>query len=149
MHTTEATHTTLLSLPVPPKFRLDAVVRSHGWYDLPPFNRSADGSLAFVAMLDGQPAVCIVREPADPDADRLPALQLEVVTAEPPSPEAEAQALAAARAVLSLDWEIEPFLALTDSDPSLAWVRAAGGGRLLRAPAGFEDLIKLICPPTP
>lgn len=143
MHTTEAMHATIVALPVPTNFRLNAVVQSHGWYDLPPFNRGEDGSLSFVAMIDGQPAACTVREPADP----APALELalEIHTAEPPTPEAEAQALAAARAVLALDWEIEPFLQLTDADPSLAWVRAAGGGRLLRAPTVFEDLVKLIC----
>jgi N-glycosylase/DNA lyase len=156
MYTTEATHATLVALPVPTNFRLDAVVQSHGWYDLPPFNRGQDGSLGFVAVIDGQPVACAVREsrgaadsglgglsPAGPAI--APALELEIFTTDPPSPAAQSAALAAARAVLALDWEIEPFLQLTDGDPSLAWVRAAGGGRLLRAPTVFEDLTKLVC----
>ena len=142
MHTLEAMHVTLVALPVPANFRLNAVVQSHGWYDLPPFHREADGSLGFVAVIDGHPVACTVRE----SADHAPAeLTLEIHSTDPPSPAAQFQALAAARAVLALDWEIEPFLQLTDGDPSLAWVRAAGGGRLLRAPTVFEDLTKLIC----
>ena len=145
MHTTDA-RTTLLTLPVTAHFRLDAVVRSHGWYDLPPFERARDGSLTFVTTIDGQPATCTVREPSDPEPEHTPpALEVEILSNEPPSAEGEAQALAAARAVLALDWEIEPFLKLTDADPALSWVRAAGGGRLLRAPTVFEDLTKLIC----
>jgi N-glycosylase/DNA lyase len=72
-------------------------------------------------------------------------IELEVVIDGELSPEVRAAAEAGARAVLSLDWEIEPLHVLTDSDPSLSWVRAAGAGRLLRAPTVFEDLTKLIC----
>src|SRR6266496_25690 len=27
----------IIRIPLPPRFSFDAVIRSHGWYDLPPF----------------------------------------------------------------------------------------------------------------
>jgi N-glycosylase/DNA lyase len=130
-----------LPITVPPNFRLDTVVRSHGWYDLPPFSRGEDGSLRLVASIEGRAASCTVYEPSGATTG----LEIEVVIEGGSSPEVQAAAEATARAVLALDWEIEPLHALTDADPSLAWVRAAGAGRLLRAPTVFEDLTKLIC----
>jgi N-glycosylase/DNA lyase len=129
-------------LTLPSNFRLDSVVRSHGWYDLPPFVRGEDGSLGFVALIAGQPASCTLRESPGGAGS---VLEMEVVSAGGLGQEVEAAAEAAASAVLALDWEIEPLYALTDTDPDLAWVRAAGAGRLLRAPTVFEDLTKLIC----
>jgi len=136
---------TRVTLDVPAGFRLDAAVRSHGWYDLPPFMRGEDGSLAFVAEIAGRTLALRVGE-SEPAGNGAPAALALDVHADGPL---DADALAAARAVASdvlmLGVDLEPFHALVDGHPDFGWVRAAGAGRLLRAPSVFEDLVKLIC----
>jgi len=43
-----------------------------------------------------------------------------------------------------LDQDLAPFYAAVADDPELAWA-ARGGGRMLRAPTVFEDLVKTVC----
>lgn len=62
------------------------------------------------------------------------------------APEAPAEAVRAClRAVLRLDEDLTSFYALADDDPAIAWARARGAGRLLRAETAFEDVVKMLC----
>jgi 3-methyladenine DNA glycosylase/8-oxoguanine DNA glycosylase len=72
-------------------------------------------------------------------------LALGVETSGPPAPAALAAAASVVSDVLAFDEDLASFYQMTDGDPRLGWVRAAGAGRLLRAPTVFEDLTKLIC----
>ncbi len=144
MTTTAAAHSIEIPLAPPAGFRLDPTVRGHGWYDLPPFARAADGTLTFLhthrsATGAEEVFAAHVREEAPG------ALALAVETAGEPRPEFLAAATAVASEVLGFAEDLAPFYALTDRDPRLGWVRAAGAGRLLRAPTVFEDLTKLLC----
>ncbi len=57
----------------------------------------------------------------------------------------ERQALVcAARRVLNLDADLEPFYRAVRADPEFAWIAAWGAGRLLRGATAFEDLLKLV-----
>jgi len=146
MTTIAAVHRIETKLPTPPGFRLDPTVRGHGWYDLPPFARAADGTLSFLHVRrhdsgrDGGDVFTVhVREgPAE-------TLALTVETAAEPAPALLAAAAAVTGDILAFAEDLTPFYAMTDADPRLGWVRAAGAGRLLRAPTVFEDLTKLIC----
>jgi len=48
------------------------------------------------------------------------------------------------RHMLRLDEDLSPFYAVARADPDLAWA-AEGGGRMLRSPTVFEDVVKTIC----
>jgi 3-methyladenine DNA glycosylase/8-oxoguanine DNA glycosylase len=137
---------------VPELFDLDLTVRSHGWYDLPPWRwdperrvlgrplRVASGravhaevaegerGLAFRAVADGRPSAADARE-----------------------------ARAQLRGCLALDEDLGPFrrraAELEEARaagrardlPDLRWALARGAGRLLRSPTVFEDAVKTLC----
>ena len=52
--------------------------------------------------------------------------------------------LDAVRHMLRLDEDLSPFYELARADGELAWA-AAGGGRMMRSPTVFEDVVKTIC----
>lgn len=119
-----------LTVEVPRGFRLERVARSHGWYDLPPF--SWDGTrLSTVAQVGGAAHDVAVES-------RRGGV---VVT----SSARERRALADLTArMLQLDEDLAPLYALTDGDARLAYARAHGVGRMLRAPTAYEDVIKML-----
>jgi N-glycosylase/DNA lyase len=116
-------------LPLPPAFSFDAVVRSHGWYDLPPFSydRTA-GVLTYVAP-----------GPA-PLSFRGASSRLEVS-----GPGRRSATLAAAvRRIFSLDLDLSGFDAMLGEEPALRRAVARGGGRMLRGATLFEDAVKML-----
>jgi N-glycosylase/DNA lyase len=137
---------------VPSPFDLEFVVRSHGWYDLPPW--SWDGKRKVLArpllLAGGRVALAELAERAEPGgglALRLSAAgRLGVAQAE----EARAQL----RTALALDLDLGPFWRrLQDLEPErrrrrlpdLRWAVRCGAGRLLRSPTVFEDVVKMLC----
>jgi N-glycosylase/DNA lyase len=119
-------------LPVPPDFHFDAVVRSHGWYDLPPFvyDRAAGRLSTLVAAPHG--AARIEFRQSGPT--------LEVRAAG-----LDRRALAAiTRRVFSLDVELDGFAATLADSPELSRAFRRAGGRMLRAPTPFEDAVKML-----
>ncbi len=125
-----------ITLKTPPGFRLTTAVRSHGWYDLPPF--AWDGArLTTVAWLGGVVGELAVT--AKGDALTITArLDGGDLTA------ARREAKAMVTSMLRLDEDLAPLYALTDADPQLAYARPHAAGRLLRAPTAFEDVIKML-----
>ena len=119
---------TRVSLPLPSHFSFDAVVRSHGWYDLPPFSYDrAAGTLA--TRVEGRPAVFRARGARLlAEGDGLSAARLR----------------AAARRIFSLDAELSAFDAALSADPSLRRALRRGGGRMLRGADVFEDAVKML-----
>jgi N-glycosylase/DNA lyase len=126
------------TLAPPAGFRFAATVRSHGWYDLPPFYM---GDLS-----DAGPPASIERVLAVEDRaiDVTVSAAAEGLVVEAPRGAPRAAVTAQVSRMLQLDEDLEPFYALTDNEPGLAWARAHGAGRLLRAPTLFEDLIKML-----
>ena len=53
--------------------------------------------------------------------------------------------LATVRHMLRLDDDLSGFYAAVAGDEALAWVAAAGAGRMLRSPTVFEDVVKTVC----
>lgn len=114
---------------------LDLVVRSHGWYDLPPFSWDPKTHrLRFVMLEDGSPVEVAI----------APAESGVVVSAgRGARPKA---VLAAARRVLDLDADLGSFHALCRARGAdgFLWIAQRGAGRILRAPTLFEDAVKVL-----
>ncbi|HEX4440840.1 MAG TPA: Fe-S cluster assembly protein HesB [Thermoanaerobaculia bacterium] len=120
---------TLVRVPLPRDFAFDAVVRSHGWYDLPPFSYDR-GAGVLSTRVDGVPASFRVR------GGRL--------LAQADGRVSPARLRAAARRIFSLDLDLSAFDAALGRDLSLRRALRRGGGRMLRAPDAFEDAVKML-----
>jgi len=126
-------------LRVPEPFSLPLVLTGHGWYGLAPFEWDAakrvfstplelrSGKVVDTALWQTKTGLSI-KVDADPELERR---DLDEVKD-------------SYRRMLRLDLDLEPFWSLCRETPRLAWVCERGGGRLLRAPTLFEDLMKLV-----
>jgi N-glycosylase/DNA lyase len=119
-----------LRLPLPPNFSFDAVVRSHGWYDLPPFSYDEEARTLSTRLPSG--AVTF--------RERDGALEATA----PGRGVSRAELLRAARRVFSLDLDLAACSGIFAGEPALARGLARGGGRMLRAPGLFEDAVKML-----
>jgi len=121
-----------LRLPLPPNFHFDAIVRSHGWYDLPPFAYDARRSILTTSVAD--------RSRAIPIAFHSKQGKLEVI-----SEAIERRRLVViATRVFSLNIHLEESVSAFSGDGNLTRALARGGGRMLRAPTVFEDAVKVL-----
>jgi len=117
-----------LELPLPSGFSFDAVVRSHGWYDLAPF--AYDRAAGVLTYVTPGPT---------PLSFRGISGRLEVS-----GPGRRSAALAAVvRRIFSLDLDLSGFDAMLGEEPVLRRALARGGGRMLRAATLFEDGVKM------
>ena len=96
-----------------------AVVLSHGWSQLSPFDHQAD---SISIRLRGR-AVTVRARSGE-------------LWAEAPLSRRDRTAI---RECLSLDLDLAPFWRLCSSDPELSWASRARAGRVLRAPTAFAD----------
>ena len=117
-------HTHRLTLRPAGRYRLEAALRGHGWYQLAPHD------------WDGEREILTTRIAVDVRAPRrLGTPELETVRA-------------GLRRVLQLDVDLEPFWAKLRDDPSdgfdLGWVVDGAYGYLMQSPSLFEDLVKIL-----
>jgi N-glycosylase/DNA lyase len=128
-----------IQIRTPAGFAFDRTVRSHGWFDLPPFDYDQDrGTLRFAYT--GAGGVVAVEVRARPNgAGAL------VVTLAGGGAGARAEAAGVVRSVLRLDQDLASLRAALAGDASLLALVDAGGGRLMRAPTVFEDVVKMLC----
>lgn len=114
---------------------LDLVVRSHGWYDLPPFRYDEKKRALELVVLHGDRPV--------PVTLRQRRKKVEVAfDGERHRPAVER----AVRRVLDLDAALGPFherCRARDAE-GFGWIAARGAGRILRAPTLFEDAVKVL-----
>ena len=118
-----------VGLDLPRDFSFDAVVRSHGWYDLPPFSYDREANV-LSTRIDGIPSSFRER------AGRLVGRAEGAV--------GPARLRAAARRIFSIDLDLSEFDAALGRDLSLRRALRRGGGRMLRAPDAFEDAVKML-----
>lgn len=140
-------------MQVPEPFDLVLTVRSHGWYDLPPWRwdesrrvlgrplRLGGARTAYAEVAEGERGRLAFRAIAQ---GRLAAAEAR---------EARAQLATC----LSLDEDLAPFRAVAAELerrraagkgrdlPDLRWALARGAGRLLRSPTVYEDAVKTLC----
>lgn len=121
-----------LRVETPPHFSFDGVVRSHGWYDLPPFSYDAKAGILTTAIAGDSGARRVAfsggRGVLLAEADGLSRGALRAL----------------ARRVFSLDVDLSGFRALLTGEAALRRGLARGGGRMLRAPTLFEDAVKML-----
>jgi 3-methyladenine DNA glycosylase/8-oxoguanine DNA glycosylase len=118
-------------LPVPASFSFDAVVRSHGWYDLPPFAYERATGVLETSLGTAGRAVRLRIENGKDEISVSGNLARGALTA-------------TARRILSLDLDLSGFAASVAGEAALSRALARGGGRMLRAPTIFEDAVKVL-----
>ncbi|MEO8431801.1 MAG: Fe-S cluster assembly protein HesB [Acidobacteriota bacterium] len=122
-----------LEFPLPRFFSFDGVVRSHGWYDLPPFRYDVPARSLETAVASGGAAVAVRFEARSEEVLRVTAAGLP------------RHALSAmSRRIFSLDLDLSQFAASIPGDTDLLRSLGRGGGRMLRAPTIFEDSVKML-----
>jgi N-glycosylase/DNA lyase len=126
-------------------------VRSHGWYDLPPFEWDEPKKmLGFVFLEDECPVqVRVRRAPSGLVATAAPAAGERQLPFEENLPVSSgiptrAGLLGALQRVLDLKAELSSFHSLCAGDPRFEWIARRGAGRILRAPTLFEDAVKVL-----
>lgn len=117
-----------------PGVDLGLVVRSHGWYDLPPFAWDGDrGRLSFVFLNGGEPApVLLASRPGGVGvSSSAPSTSVKPIVAR----------------VLDLGTDLAPFhvLCAARRETGFGWMADRLAGRILRAPTLFEDAVKVLC----
>ncbi len=125
-----------LALPLP--FSLDTVVRSHGWYDLPPFDYDRDaGNLRTYVEVGARD-----RGPGESAEIRF---RVRNGKLEASADRLDSQALRnLSRRVFSLDRDFARAHDAFAPVPEIAGALARRGGRMLRAPTLFEDAVKML-----
>lgn len=127
-----------IQIETPSDFAFDRTVRSHGWFDLPPFSYDRETATLAFAYDDGASGVVAVS--VRPGARR--SLR---VTVSSRAAAAQRRAANVVRTVLRLDQDLAPVRAALSDAPELLACVDAGGGRLMRAPTVFEDVTKMLC----
>jgi 3-methyladenine DNA glycosylase/8-oxoguanine DNA glycosylase len=120
-----------------PPFSLSAVIESHGWASLAPFDTDAQHSeLTYVDRLTtGRVVESVIRQASDgvtiEVTDRLSQAEQVELTGK-------------MRWMLGLEQDFSEFYALVRDEPKLAHVIEGAKGRVLRCPTLFEDTVKTI-----
>jgi 3-methyladenine DNA glycosylase/8-oxoguanine DNA glycosylase len=121
-----------IEIPLPASFSFDAVVRSHGWYDLPPFSYDADARVLETAV-DVSGAAAPLRFESDGAILRASGRGISARSL-----------VRIAHRVFSIDRDLAAFAQTLPSGGPLSRALERGGGRMLRAPAIFEDAVKML-----
>lgn len=116
-------------------FSLPVVVRSHGWYQLAPFQEQPYG-LSYTARLDSGRVVDLEFRAASGGVTVSTQGELE--------PAERDQVADMTRWMFGLNQDFADFYQHARHEPRLAHVEATGGGRVLRSPSLFEDTVKTI-----
>ena len=127
---------TEIKINAPAGFDFTRTLRSHGWYDLPPFELVGDDTLARVLEVGaGAPVTVFISR----DAAGL-RVRADGQLGRPALARVERDV----RHIFRLDDNLEEFYALLGPDPDFSWVARDGAGRLLRSPTVYEDLVKSV-----
>lgn len=126
-----------MEMAAPSWFRLSTVARSHGWFDLPPFQWSAkDNRLIAAAWIGGMPTDLAISQPSKKS------LVVEMARAGRRSGDTRDSARRATRAMLGLDLEFAEFYRA--AGPDFEWAKRIGAGPFLRAGSAYEDAVKML-----
>jgi 3-methyladenine DNA glycosylase/8-oxoguanine DNA glycosylase len=126
------------TLGVPRPFSLDAVVASHGWYQLKPFRFvPATRALETTIRLPGGRA-------ADLSLTQAGVSRIAIATPRVLSARDAALAEGVLRRMLHFDAPLDAFHRVCRSAPSLHWIAKLGLGRVLRAQDLWEDALKTL-----
>ncbi|RPH92205.1 MAG: hypothetical protein EHM72_17710 [Calditrichaeota bacterium] len=122
-------------------FDFEATLKTHGWFQLPPFYwDDGDKKLFWAIKPDNRPPILVsVQSIENSTAEQT----LEIFSTDNSlSPEYMQHKL---RYVLNLDLDLNAFYALCAGHPLLKHVLDRGIGRIMRAESLYEDIFKSIC----
>jgi len=128
---------TTLRLSAHPPFQFRSVIRSHGWYQLAPFEwDDASGVFRAVERLESSRVVALeITGQSDGVA---------VTTRSKLTRREEKEVAARVTWMFGLDAGFSEFYALADAEPRLAHCREKAYGRLLRSSSLFDDVVKVM-----
>lgn len=129
--------TTKFTLETPPDFNFKTAVYSHGWSQLLPFELDTENWRLSYVFAGKKPVSVIIDENGGKIKIDVSAAKINQKT--------EEKILRDVRHILRLDDDLSEFYRLTKREKRLAWVAELNGGRLLRSPTVFEDLVKTLC----
>lgn len=124
------------TLTPPSSFSLPAVVRSHGWIQMPPFEETPDHGLSYnIRLSTGK----VLRFEVHTINANLRVDSTELLT------EAEQSELSSHITwMLGLEQEFDEFYTLASQEPKLAKMVERKAGRVLRSPTLFEDVVRTL-----
>ena len=126
-----------LILETPKDFNFKTAVYSHGWSQLLPFELDLENwRLSYVFTGEKTIAASITENGGS--------IEVELFDKKI-GKSAEEKILREVRHILRLDEGFDEFYRLTKKEKRLDWIAKLHGGRLLRSPTVFEDLVKTLC----
>jgi 3-methyladenine DNA glycosylase/8-oxoguanine DNA glycosylase len=134
-----------LKEPAPIPFDFEATARAHGWAALRPFEWDAPSiSLARIHRLSSGKVIRLQLGEGQANGS-APLIQIEVETIEPLTAAEEAEIRHITRRMLRLDEDLSEFYGLCAQHEGWSLRLKPGGGRLLRCPSLFEDIVYTLC----
>jgi 3-methyladenine DNA glycosylase/8-oxoguanine DNA glycosylase len=125
------------TIPAKPPFSLQAVIHSHGWARLAPFNLDDDtGEFTYILALQNQRVLKLFIEATD--------VGVSIEVKDPVDQAEKSEISTAVNWMLGLDQEFSEFYELARGEPKLLHVERNAQGRILRSPTLFEDTLKTI-----
>ena len=122
------------TLHSPASFNLAAVVRSHGWIQMTPFEETAQHGLGYTIRLSTGKVLRF-----EVEADEL---LLCVSTSEKLRADEQEELTENIRWMLDLEQDFSEFYGLARLEPKLAKMVSRQAGRVLRSPTLFEDVLR-------
>jgi 3-methyladenine DNA glycosylase/8-oxoguanine DNA glycosylase len=124
-----------LTLPIAPPFSLASIIRSHGWYQLLPFQCGEDATrLSYTSRLSSGKVILLEISQSDEGVT----LDVSGRLTQTEQHEVNDQV----RWMLGLEQDLSSFYDLADKEPKLRRMRTHSQGRILRSPTFFEDVLK-------
>lgn len=128
----------------PNPFDFESTATAHGWVMLRPFEWQADAAeLSRIHRLAGGQVMRLRLRAGDHNPGSL--VRINVETVEPLTPAEEAEIRRAVRRMLRLDEALTEFYHLAAQLDGWQLRLRPGGGRLLRCPTLFEDIVYTLC----
>ena len=124
------------TLTPPTSFNLPAVVRSHGWIQMPPFAETTDHGLSYVIRLSTGKVIRFEVHAISKDL-RIDATDILTKTE-------QTELNRTITWMLDLEQDFTEFYALARQEPKLTKMVERQAGRVLRSPTLFEDVIRTI-----
>ena len=116
-------------------FALSAVVNSHGWIRLAPFQEVESGFSHITQLKSGRVVETVVREAGD---------KVRLDVAQKLRQSEQREVAENVKWMLGLEEDFSEFYTLVRDEPRLVQVVVQAQGRLLRSPSVFEDIVKTI-----
>lgn len=124
------------TLTPPSSFNLPAVVRSHGWAQMPPFGETPDHGLSYILRLTTGK---VLRFEVNATGDMLEVALTDLLT------KAEQTELTCTITwMLALEQNFDEFYDLARQEPKLSKMVERKAGRVLRSPSLFEDVVRTL-----